>query len=119
MATDDGADPTAVDSIWWYGVAFAAVWGLFAWVLFLFYVSTVGAQGGPSAELTLLSIAILAVNPLAIYLDVGAIQRSGNDWSPNERRYLAAALVGIPTTAFSTFVAVAYLYRRHQHVGTP
>jgi nucleotide-binding universal stress UspA family protein len=119
MAIDDQAEPTAANSIWWYGVVFAAVWGVVAWILLLFYVGTAGVEGGPSTELTVLSVAILAVNPLAIYLDLAAIEQSGVEWSPDERRWLAAAIVGIPVTVFTTFVAVAYLYRRHQHVGRP
>jgi len=119
MAIEDQSDPTAVNSIWWYAVVFAGVWGLVAWLLFMFHVGTGGAPDGPSAELVVLAIAVLAVNPVAIYLDVGAIERSGVDWSPNVRLWVAAAIVGIPATLFSTFVAVVYLYHRHRHVGTP
>lgn len=119
MAIGDQSDPTAVNSIWWYGVAFAAVWGLVAWLLFMFYVGTAGVEGGPSTELLVLAIAVLGVNPVAIYLDLGAIERAGVDWRPNTRLWVAAALVGVPGTVFSTFVAVAYLYHRHRRVGSP
>lgn len=118
MVSGDDA-PAAVDSIWWYVVAFAGAWGVLAWVLFLLYLGSAGSGSGPSAELVALATAVLAVHPVALYLDVGAIERSGVDWAPNARLYVAAAVVGVPATVFTSFVAVVYLYRRHRHVGTP
>jgi len=119
MGEDEAAGPAPVNSIWWYAIGFSAVWGLVAWLVFLFYVGTAGADGGPSTELLVLSVAVLAVDPVAIWLDVGAIERSGVDWNPNARLWIAVAVLGIPATLFTSFVAGAYLFYRHRHVGLP
>ena len=115
----DESDPTRVNSVWWYLVAFAGIWGPVAWFLFVGYVGGGGSPSTPSAELVVLSMAVLVLNPVGIYLDAVAIGRTDVDWSPNVRIYVAAAVAGVPGTAFSTFVAAVYLYNRHRHVGTP
>lgn len=119
MAIDDQDDPTAVNSIWWYGVAFSMVWAVLAWLLLMAYVATPSGPARPGAELVVLAVGLLVINPISLYLDMVAIEQSGAEWSPNGRRYLAAAVVGIPATLFTVLVAAAYLYRRHQHVGSP
>ena len=115
----DASDTTAVNSAWWYLVAFAAVWGVVAWAVFVGYVAGGGSASAPSAELTVLAMAILVLNPVGLYLDIDAIGRTEVEWSPDVRLYVGAAVLGIPATVFSTFVALAYLYRRHANVGTP
>ena len=115
----DGDGPPVVNSVWWYLVAFAAVWGVLAWFVFVGYVGGDGSTSAPSAELTVLTVAVLVLNPIGIYLDAVAIGQTDAEWSPNVRLYVGAALVGVPATVFSTFVALAYLYRRHVNVGTP
>ena len=116
---DGSPDTTAVNSVWWYLVVFAGVWGPVAWFLFVGYLGGGGSPSAPSAELVVLSMAVLVLNPIGIYLDAVAIGQTDVDWTPNVRLYVAAAVVGIPTTVVSTFVAAAYLYRRHANVGTP
>lgn len=140
-AIDDG-------SRWWYWIAAYPVYSLLAVPLALLAVvlfASVGAAtapmgpagpdpgvGGPAmfgvvalvvgigAIYALLGLVLTLLLPVALYLDATELTESTVTWSPDPILYglvgllnfLAAPVVGI-------IVALYYLYRRHEHVGTP
>ena len=137
-AIDDG-------SRWWYWIAAYPVYSLLAIPLALLAVvlfASVGAATAPmgpdpgvvgpvmfgvvalvvgiGAIYALLGLVLTLLLPVALYLDATELTESTVTWSPDPILYglvgllnfLAAPVVGI-------IVALYYLYRRHEHVGTP
>ena len=122
-----------VDSKWWYWIAAVPVFALVGTLLgvlfavvgvasfflglpFVAFVIAVGFVGVVGAILTL-------VFPLAVYVDARAIAEAeaAYDWRPDPALYGLVALAGAITTTFVVTVPLAlyYLYKRHETVGTP
>lgn len=133
------------ESRWWYWIAAYPVYSLLAIPLTLLAVvlfASVGAATAPMgpdpqvvgpamsgvvalvvgivAIYALLGLVLTLLLPVALYLDATELTESTMAWSPDPILYglvgllnfLAAPVVGI-------IVALYYLYRRHEHVGTP
>lgn len=91
---------------WWYGVAaFGATWAIVlgAWAA--------GIQHGALVGLALLAWAGL---PASLVRDVGFV-RQRSDWQPTGGPWAFGALV----PGFNLVVALVYLIRRHEVLGTP
>ena len=130
-----------VDSRWWYGVAavplyalLVLVGGFVAVVLFALagVVDVAGAGGlagfstflfvaGIGALVGLGGVAVAVVFPVALYVDARAIERLDGEWTPDPVLWGVVAVVGVVVTNFVVSVPLAlyYLYRRHEAVGTP
>lgn len=130
-----------VDSRWWYWIAAVPVYFLLTLVLSLFAVGlfflgflfdlagggglgTVGVTtlfvlGAVFVALPGLVLAVLF--PVAMYVDAKAVRYASVGWDPDPVLYGLVAAVGVVVTNFvvSVPLAVYYLYRRHQAVGTP
>ncbi|WP_336343405.1 hypothetical protein [Halalkalicoccus ordinarius] len=148
-STDPEATAAVDDeSRWWYWIAAYPVYSLLAIPLTLLAVvlfASVGAATAPMgpagpdrgvvgpamsgvvalvvgivAIYALLGLVLTLLLPVALYLDATELTESTVAWSPDPILYglvgllnfLAAPVVGI-------IVALYYLYRRHEHVGTP
>lgn len=148
LETAPSSTPTATtvdESRWWYWIAAYPIYSLLAIPLALLAVvlfASVGAATAPAgpdpqvvgpamfgvvalvvgigAIYALLGLVLTLLLPVALYVDATELTESAVDWSPDPILYgligllnfLAAPVVGI-------IVAVYYLYRRHEHVGTP
>lgn len=132
-------------SRWWYWIAAYPVYSLlsiplviFGLILFVPFGAVATPMGadprfvgplmftlivfvvGIGAIYALLGLVLTLMLPVALYVDATEITESEPLWSPDPILYglvgllnfLAAPVVGI-------LVAVYYLYRRHEHVGTP
>lgn len=91
---------------WWYGVATAGV----AWVVVL-GAWAAGVQHGGLGALALLAWAGL---PVSISRDARFV-RARSDWEPSGGPWAFAALVPV----LNLVVALIYLVRRHEVLGTP
>lgn len=143
---DTSLDPpsqTYDGSRWWYWIAAYPIYSLLAIPVAIFGLilfAPVGATmptGDPqfmgpivfavialvigvSAIYALLGLILTLLLPVALYIDASEITASDVTWSPDPTLYglvgllnfLAAPIVGI-------IIAVYYLYRRHEHIGTP
>ncbi|WP_254536406.1 hypothetical protein [Halomarina litorea] len=71
--------------------------------------------------LALLGLALGLLLPVALYLDAEAVGRANVGWDPDPVLYAIVGVVGLFAQGVPVQPAVAlyYLYRRHQHVGTP
>ena len=106
-------------SRWWYVTAFILVWSMVSTVLFTSYLLGFEWVGPTIVVLTYLSMVILLLNPIAIYFDATAINRSGNEWQPNTILYVAGAVAGLVVPFLEFVVSLVYLLRRHRYLGTP
>lgn len=140
------SEPTTYErSRWWYWIAAYPVYSLlsiplviFGLILFVPFGAVATPMGadpqfvgplmfslivlvvGIGAIYALLGLVLTLMLPVALYIDATEITDSELLWSPDPILYgligllnfLAAPVVGI-------LVAVYYLYRRHEHVGTP
>lgn len=134
-------EAVAVDSKWWYWVAAVPIYvaagilaGIVAGLLFLLGIAvdigggmgiatgivTVGVVVG-SIGYGLVGLVLAVLFPLGIYNDATAIEASTARWEPDPVLYLLVAAASVLFTAFSVSAVVAlyYLYRRHEAVGTP
>lgn len=138
---DDLLPEASVDSKWWYWIAAVPVYlvvtlvgGAFAAVLFVFAglldivglgglasVSTFLLLGGAAALFGLVGVAIAIVFPVAMYVDARAIESAGGEWTPDPVLWGLLAVVAVLVTNFvlSVPLALYYLYRRHEELGTP
>jgi hypothetical protein len=130
-----------VDSRWWYGVAAVPLYflvtlvgGVVGAMLFLFagLLDVAGFGGlasfsafvlvaGIAALFGLVGVGVAVVFPVALYVDARAIERLDGEWTPDPVLWGAVAVVGVVVTNFVVSVPLAlyYLYRRHETVGTP
>lgn len=132
----------SVDSKWWYWIAAVPLFALvgtllgvlFAVVGFVGFFLGVGFDAGVLSVLPFFAV-VLAIGfigvvgailtlvfPLAVYVDARAVAESdASDWRPDPALYGLVALAGAITTTFVVTVPLAlyYLYRRHDAVGTP
>ena len=138
----DGLLPRAsVDSHWWYWIAAVPAYfvltialGAAAIVLFLlgFGFDLVGASGlasllaffvfaVASTVFALAGILLAVFFPLAAYVDARAVEEAGLSWRPDPVLYGLGAAAAVIATNFvlSVPLALYYLYRRHEVVGTP
>lgn len=71
--------------------------------------------------LALLGLALGLLLPVALYIDAEAVARADVGWDPDPVLYAIVGVVGLFAQGVPVQPAVAlyYLYRRHQHVGTP
>lgn len=132
-------------SRWWYWIAAYPIYSLlsiplviFGLILFVPFGAIATPMGadpqfvgplmfslivlvvGIGAIYALLGLVLTLMLPVALYIDATEITESELLWSPDPILYglvgllnfLAAPVVGI-------LIAVYYLYRRHEHVGTP
>lgn len=88
-------------------------------VLFTGYLLGVAWVGPTIVLLTYLSMVMLHPNPIAIYFDATAINRSSNEWQPNTVLYVASAVAGLVVPFLEFGVSLVYLLRRHRYLGTP
>ncbi|MFC7167155.1 hypothetical protein [Halospeciosus flavus] len=129
-ATDvEATQPTAdrVNSRWWYWVLFqplvAALIAVFA--LFTAITALVGPTGTtgslfPVALLGTIVFFVLALlfsvmTPIAVYFDTQAIGEADTGWNPDPTKWTLFTLI-LPIQAF---VALYYLWERHEHLGQP
>lgn len=140
--TLDGFLPEAgVESNWWYWIAavpiyflVALVGGALTAVLFLFAgildvvglgglasISALVVFGGAAALFGLVGVAIAIVFPVAMYIDARAIESVGEEWTPDPVLWGLLAVVAVLVTNFIVSVPLAlyYLYKRHEALGTP
>jgi predicted RNA-binding Zn-ribbon protein involved in translation (DUF1610 family) len=113
MSTGQGRrDPadveTTVSDSWWYGVAGGAA----LWVVLLGIVGS--APPAAEAFLGLLLLVAWIGLPLAAYYDMQYV-RSKTQWRPNTGLWVLGFLVWF----LNVPLAVVYLYRRHETLGTP
>lgn len=136
--------PPADGSRWWYWIVAYPIYSLLAIPLAIFALilfAPLGAATTPTGDpqlvgpvmfavvaliigmgaiYALLGLVLTLMLPVALYVDASEISESTVAWSPDPILYglvgllnfLAAPIVGI-------IVAAYYLYRRHEHVGTP
>ena len=109
---------TSIYSHWWYLVAGVFLWGIVSTVLVI--TSIILGWGGTLAVLlAYAAIALLALLPIGLYLDGRKIVEAEVDWEPDITLYVVGGIIGIFIPLLSVAVAGLYLYRRHEHVGTP
>lgn len=132
----------SVDSKWWYWIAAVPLFALvgtllgvlFAIVGFVAFFLGLGFDAGVLSVLpfaaVVLAVGFIAVIgglltlvfPLAMYVDARAVSESErSEWRPDPAVYGLVALAGALTTTFVVTVPLAlyYLYKRHEAVGTP
>ena len=142
-AVGDLLPRAGVDSKWWYWIAAVPLFALvgtglgflFGIVGFVGFLFGVGFDAGvlsvlPFAAVVLAVVLVALVGgvltlvfPLAMYVDARAISEAAADdeWRPDPALYGLVALAGALTTTFVVTVPLAlyYLYKRHEAVGTP
>lgn len=99
---------TSVSGNWWYGVAGCT--GLWV-VVFLVAGAAPDALGALGGLLTLVAWFGL---PLAAYFDVQYV-RANSEWRPSTALWVILLAVWL----VNVVVGAAYLYRRHEELGTP
>lgn len=140
--TLDGVLPEAdVDSNWWYWIAAVPLYfvvtlvgGAVAAVVFVFTglldaaglggvasASTFVLLGGVGALVGLVGVVLAFVFPVAVYVDARAVEALDGGWTPDPVLWGLLAVVAVLVTNFvvSVPLAVYYLYRRHEELGTP
>ncbi|WP_380680238.1 hypothetical protein [Salinigranum sp. GCM10025319] len=77
--------------------------------------------GGFAALFGLVGLAVAVGFPLALYVDARAIEAAGGEWRPDPVLWGLSAVVAVLVTNFvlSVPLALYYLYRRHEAIGTP
>lgn len=130
-----------VESRRWYWIAAVPVYFVLATGVSLFALALigiavgldlVGAGGfaGPglvtllafgAAVFAAIGVVLAVAFPIAVYLDARAVGETGYEWDPDAALYGLVAVVGVIATNFLVSVPLAlyYLYRRHEAVGTP
>jgi hypothetical protein len=138
---DDLLPEASVDSKWWYWIAAVPLYfvvtlvgGAVAAGLFVFAglldvvgfgglasLSTFVLLGGVAALFGLVGVAIAFAFPVAMYVDARAVEREGREWTPDPVLWGLLAVVAVLVTNFVVSVPLAlyYLYRRHEELGTP
>jgi hypothetical protein len=138
---DDLLPAASVDSRWWYWIAAVPAYflvtligGVFATVLVVFAgvldilglgglasLSTFVVFGGFAALFGLVGLAVAVGFPLAVYVDARSIEEAGGEWRPDPVLWGLSAVVAVLVTNFvlSVPLALYYLYRRHEAIGTP
>jgi hypothetical protein len=140
--TLDGILPAAdVDSRWWYWIAAVPAYFLVTFVggavaaaVFVFAglldvlglgglasFSTFVLFGGVATLFGLVGVIIAFGFPVGIYVDARAIEAAGGEWRPDPVLWGLVAVVAVLVTNFvlSVPLALYYLYKRHEEVGTP
>jgi asparagine N-glycosylation enzyme membrane subunit Stt3 len=75
---------------------------------------------GIGAIYALLGLVLTLMLPVALYVDANELTESTVDWSPDPILYGLVGLLNFLAAPFvGIIVAIYYLYRRHEHVGTP
>ncbi|WP_135853301.1 hypothetical protein [Halorussus salinus] len=118
----DYVEPPAVRGGWWYGVG-----GAFAAMVLVptatLLVGSTGIQLSNEAMATFpefgLSLLLCGVLPIAIYKDAVYVRATDRRWSPNPVVYLLGTFVTAFLPVVPAVVSGYYLYKRHEHVGTP
>jgi uncharacterized protein YjeT (DUF2065 family) len=141
-AVGDLLPHASVDSKWWYWIAAVPLFALvgtllgvvFAVVGFLGFFLGLGFDAGMLSVLPFFAVVVAIglvavvggiltlVFPLAMYVDARAVSESETaEWRPDPALYGLVALAGAITTTFVVTVPLAlyYLYKRHEAVGTP
>lgn len=137
-ASDDPLDsylPDAgVDSRWWYWIAAVPVYALLSMLfgfalVFVFFLAGIGDFAGLGLVAFALfflfvglpGLVLIVLFPIATYVDAKAVAEADLDWDPDPVLFGLLALASVLVSAFtaSVILALYYLYRRHQHVGTP
>ena len=135
------SDSAPITSRWWYVVAAATVSEAVVLVALLLAVplillgalsvatvDPVAAVGLSAVAVTALVVPILLLGmllavffPVAIYLDAEAVADAGVGWDPDPFLYglLGAAGLFAGGAPVQPVLGLYYLYRRHEHVGTP
>ncbi len=138
---DELLPDAGVDSNWWYWIAAVPVYlvvtlvgGAVAAGLFVFAglldvvgfgglasISTFVLFGGAAALFGLLGVVLAFMFPVAMYVDARALEREGGEWTPDPVLWGLLAVVAVLVTNFilSVPLALYYLYKRHETVGTP
>ena len=138
---DDLLPEADADSRWWYWIAavplyflMTLVGGAIAAGLFLFAglldfaglgglasVSTFLVFGALASLFGLVGIVVAVLFPVALYIDTRAIEALDREWTPDPVLWGLLAVVAVLVTNFvlSVPLALYYLYRRHESVGTP
>lgn len=133
---DDVLPRATVDSRWWYWIAAVPVYfavsavlgGLFfaaavlgLWVDVGFALSGLFVFALAVVVFGLPGLALSVLFPVAVYVDARAVREADVGWDPDPALYGIVALAGVVVTAFTVSVPLAlyYLYRRHEAVGTP
>ncbi|WP_440990872.1 zinc ribbon domain-containing protein [Haloarchaeobius baliensis] len=98
----------SVSENWWYGVA----GGTALWAFLLVLVSVAPNGGGAFAGFLVL-LAWVGL-PVAAYYDIKYV-RATSDWRPSQVLWVVLLAVWI----LNVVVGAAYLYQRHEKVGTP
>jgi hypothetical protein len=135
-------------SRWWYWIAAYPIYSLLAIPLALLGVvlfASVGAATAPAGPMgpdpqvvgpvvfgvvallvgigaiyALLGLVLTLMLPVALYVDANELTESTVDWSPDPILYGLVGLLNFLAAPFvGIIVAIYYLYRRHEHVGTP
>lgn len=136
-----GVDPldsylpdAGVDSRWWYWIAAVPVYALLSMLfgfllVFVFILAGVADTAGLGLVAFALFVVFVAVPglvltilfPIATYVDAKAVAEADLAWDPDPALFGVLALASVLVSAFtaSVLLALYYLYRRHQHVGTP
>lgn len=130
-------------SRWWYGVVATVALLLLGWIAWGgVRLTTATVPGTDPTQLvprgagtlifllgtfvtvvaTWVSAPIFAIS---LFMDARAVRRSDFDWQPNQYLYGSiglihlGALFTVVVYAVTMPAALFYLYRRHQHIGTP
>lgn len=139
-----GSRRTSGESRWWYWIAAYPVFSLlsiplavlgFALFVPLGMAAPMGsdpALAGPLAFAVavlviggialyaILGLVLTVLLPVALYLDATELVESPVEWSPDPILYgLVGLLNFLAAPIVGCIVAVYYLYRRHEFVGTP
>jgi hypothetical protein len=123
-----------VSSRWWYWIAAVPLYVVVAAVGLVIFFITVLTGVAIDIEFAVVGSWIILIPvvglsgvimtvmfPVAIYIDSRAISKSQYQWTPDSRIWGIAALGTVIGSVFTLSIAVAlyYLYRRHNVVGTP
>jgi hypothetical protein len=130
-------------SRWWYGIAATLVLLLLVWVAWAgVRLTTAVVPGTDPSQLvphgieslvfllgTFVSVvatwASAPIFTISLFMDARRVRQSNLDWRPNQYLYGLVGLVHLGALftvvvyAVTMPVALFYLYRRHQYVGTP
>ncbi|MFB6119980.1 MAG: hypothetical protein ABEJ68_02555 [Halobacteriaceae archaeon] len=134
-------DSAPVSSRWWYVVAVTTVYDVlvFAALLLLLPLVLLAALGAAPGDLpvalglsmaavlaivvplALLGMLLALLFPVAIYADAEAVAAANLDWDPDPFLYGLLGVAGLFSggAPVQPVLGLYYLYRRHQHVGTP
>lgn len=132
-------------SRWWYWIAIYPVFSLLAVplaVLGLILFVPLGVMTAPMgsdpalvgplafaigalviggiAIYALMGVVLTIMLPVALYIDAAELAESTVEWSPDPILYGVVGLLNFLAAPFiGVIIAIYYLYRRHEFVGTP